>query len=184
MQESGLAMDIRKWLAETESPDAPEQLGVENLLLLKQADTSLDARRRRKRSSSDSSLLKAPSPQPRRQDGRTTKREHRRVQETTAEAQSVTSRSTSSELTDQTTASQRYARKPRRKTCPDKYEAGSKDIQGQDESQRQGRKVETRKSKRKSKRRKDDRTHLGIERNFQARNVSKDRLTVSVLYVF
>ncbi|KAJ4382869.1 hypothetical protein N0V86_002094 [Didymella sp. IMI 355093] len=48
----------------------------------------------------------------------------------------------------------------------------------QDKGQRPSRKNESRKSKRKLRRKKDEKTHNGIGEEFQARNVSKDRLTL------
>jgi hypothetical protein len=189
MQDLGLAMDIRKWLAEIESPVPSEQSDVEPFLLSKQTGSVLDARRRWKRSSSDSSVLKAPSPQPRRKSATTTERDHcnaietKETKETITEAHSNTFYSTRSDSIKQITASQHYTRKPRRKTRPDKYEAGLKKVEGQDDSQRPSRKSESKRSRRKPKRKKDDRTHNGVGHDFQARNVSRNRLTVSVLHI-
>ncbi|KAF2627751.1 hypothetical protein BU25DRAFT_448249 [Macroventuria anomochaeta] len=174
-------MDIRKWLAETESPVPSKQPGVEHFLLPRQPDHVPNVRRRRKRSSSDSSLLKASSPQPRRKGVPAIERDHRDVRDAFDRAHSDASCSTTSESTNSSTASQRYARKPRRKTRPDKYGAGSKRVKEQDKSHRPSRKNESRKSKRKSKRRKDDMTHNGIGQDLKARNVSKDRLTLKPL---
>lgn len=189
MQEPSLAMDIRKWLVEIESPVPSEQSGVRPFFLSRQTGSVLDARRRRKRSSSDSSLLKAPSPQPRRKSATATERDHhnakktKETKETIVEAHSDTSHSTRSDSIEQTNASQHYMRKPRRKTRPDKYEPGLKKVERQNKSQRPSRKSESKKSKRKPKRKKDDRTHNGVGHDFQARNVSKARLTVSVLHI-
>ena len=166
-------MDIRKWLAETENPISSEQPEVDRFPLPRQPDTAPDASRRRKRSSSDSSLLKPASPQPRRK-GVTAKKLDR------CEVPDLVniSCSTSGGSTGSSAASQRYARKPRRKTRADKYNVGSKNAKAQDEGQRPSRRSESRKSKRKSRRRKDEKTHHGIGQEFQARKVSKERLTV------
>lgn len=176
-------MDIRKWLAETESPVLSEQPEVERILLPRQPDAVPDARRRRKRSSSDISLLKAPFPQPR---CKANERDRYGVSDVVDEGHSDASHSGPSESTASSVVSQRYARKSRRKTRADKYAIGSKRTKEQEEGQRPSRKSESRKSKRKSRRKsrrtKDDKTHNGIGQEFQARNVSKDRLTVSVLH--
>jgi hypothetical protein len=171
-------MDIRKWLAETANPISSEQPEVDRFLLPRQPDTVPDARRRRKRSSSDSSLLKAASPQPRHKGVTAKKLDRCEVPSVVNEGYSDITLSTSGGSTGSSAASQRYARKPRRKTRADKYDVGSKRANAQDEGQRPSRKSESRKSKRKSRRRKDEKTHNGIGQEFQARNVSKERLTV------
>ena len=175
-------MDIRKWLAETESPVLSELPGVERFLLPRQPDPVPDVKRRRKRSSSDSSLLKAPSPRPWPKGIPALERDSHNVRNPVESVRSDASDSAPSELTDGSTVSQRYARKPRRKARPDKYDARLKRPKEQDESQHPNQKSESMKSKRKSKRREDERTHSGVRQVFQARNVSKDRLTVSVLH--
>lgn len=171
-------MDIRKWLAETENPISSEQPEVDRFPLPRQPDTAPDARRRRKRSSSDSSLLKAASPQPRRKGVTAKKLDRCEVPDVVNEDHSDISRSTSGGSTGSIAASQRYARKSRRKTRADKYNVGSKNAKTQDEGQRPSRRSDSRKSKRKSRRRKDEKNHNGIGREFQARNVAKERLTV------
>ncbi|KAL1657310.1 hypothetical protein SLS61_000356 [Didymella pomorum] len=171
-------MDIRKWLAETENPISSEQPEVDRFPLPRQPDTAPDARRRRKRSSSDSSLLKAASPQPRRKGFTAKKLDRCEVPDVVNEDHSDISRSTSGGSTGSIAASQRYARKSRRKTRADKYNVGSKNAKTQDEGQRPSRRSDSRKSKRKSRRRKDEKNHNGIGREFQARNVAKERLTL------
>lgn len=184
MQQTGLDMDIRKWLAETEHSVPAEQPSIVPFPLPRRPDHAPDARRRRKRSSSDSSLLTAPSPQPRRRGLPETKRDHRAVRDQVHGAHRETSRSTRSESTDHCSASKDYARKPRHKTRPDRYEARLYKPMEQDERQRPNQKSKTRKSKYMSKRRKGDKTHNGIGQDFQASNVSKDRLTVSAVHIW
>lgn len=178
MQQSGLEMDIRKWLAETENPIASKQPDVDRVLLPRQPDTVPDARRRRKRSSSDSSLLEAASPKLRHEGVKAEKLDGCEVPNVINKGHSDRSCSPSGRTTGSSAASQRYARKPRRKTRADKYDVESKRAVAQDEGQRASRKSVSRKSKRKSGRRKYERTHNGIRQEFQARNVSRERLTV------
>lgn len=173
-------MDIRKWLAETEDPVSSEQPEDGRFLLTRQPDTVLDARRRRKRSSSDSSLLKAASPQPRRKGNTARKLDRCEIPDVINEGLSDTSHSTSGRSTS-SHASQRYARKPRRKTRADKYDVEPKRGKERDAGQRPSRKSESKKSKRKFRRRKDEKTHNGIGQEFQAKNISRDRLTVRTM---
>lgn len=182
MQQSGLNMDIRKWLAATENSVLSEQPKAEHCLLSRQPDTVPDARQRRKRGSSDSSLLKAHSPRLRRKSVSVDERDRFGVPDAIDESHSDASRPGSTESAASSVVSQRYARKPRRKTRADKYDIGSKRTKKRSDDQRPSRKSESRKSKRKSRRQKGNKTHNGIGHDFQASNVSKDRLTVSVLH--
>ncbi|KAF1932241.1 uncharacterized protein M421DRAFT_89572 [Didymella exigua CBS 183.55] len=174
MQQLGLEMDIRKWLAETRDPVSSQQPGLERFLLPRQPDAVPDARRRRKRGSSDSSLLKDPSPQPGCKGVSANKRDRYGVPNVADEGHNDRSHSGSSISTASSAVSQRYARKPRRKARADKYATGSKRANEQDEGQRPGRKSESRKSKRK----KNEKTQNGIGKELQARNVSSDRSTL------
>lgn len=182
MQESGLEMDIRKWLAEIEIPVLSEQSGLERFLLPRRLDTVPEARRARKRSSSDSSMLKATFPQPRSKGISVDKRDRYSSPSVVEGNHSDISHSGSSKSTICSAVSQRYARKPRRKTRADKYVVGVRRAKAHDEDQRSSRKRASRKSKRKSQRKKDEKTHTGIGQEFEARNVSKHRLTVSMLH--
>ncbi|KAF3046458.1 hypothetical protein E8E12_009641 [Didymella heteroderae] len=172
-------MDIRKWLAETENPASSEQPELDRFLLPpSQHHTVPDARRRRKRSSSDSSLLEAASPQLWRKGTTAKKLERCEVPSVVNEGHSDISHSASGRPTGSSAASQRYARKPRHKTRADKYDIVSGKAKDQYEGQRPSRKSESRKSKRRSRRKKNESTHNGIGQDFQAGNVSKDRLTL------
>lgn len=171
-------MDIRKWLAETEVPVSSELPEWDRFLLPRQPGTVPDARRRRKHSSSDSSLSKVASPQPRRKGDTAKKLDGCEIPDVVNERPSDTSHSISGRSTSSSYASQRYARKPRRKTREDKYDVGSGRGKERDSGRRASRKSESKKSKRKSRRRKDGKTHNGIGQEFQAKNVSRDRLTV------
>lgn len=176
-------MDIRKWLAETDQAVHPEQPAVESFLLPKQPDSAPHARRRRKRASTDSSLLEIPSPQPRRKGVPAVERNYRDVRDATDRSHSDGSHYLrSSESVSDSTTSQRYARKPRRKMRLDRHEvAMTKRGKEQRANSHSNRKRESRKSKHRSRRKKIEKTHSGIGQEFYAKNVSKDRLTVRQL---
>jgi hypothetical protein len=143
-------MDIRRWLDETVLPEQPIEVPP--------APTSTKKpdrvpKKKRRRSSSDSSFLEAAS---RRKKTPPVRFE---VAETASEA-SHTSRSGSS------SSDQPYARKPRRKTRPERYDPTS-----------EHRKGESSKKKRKTRRKKVDKKGSGRVQSFHAKNVPKDRLT-------
>lgn len=175
-------MDIRRWLAETEAPIPFEQPTVEPFRILKQPAPIPDARRTRKRCLTDSSLLSTPSPQLRRKGVLARGRDRRDVGEKVDRAHSDISHSTRSESVSDRSSSQRYARQPRRKTHPDRYDVETKKSKEQKRASHVSRKSESKISKRKSRRSKAAKTHTGIGKQFHAKNVSKDRLTVRVLY--
>jgi hypothetical protein len=161
-------MDIRKWLDETVQPKA---LG-EPVEPREQAEPP-KRRRQRKRSKSDSSFL-APAPIPppsflRRRKSLPEIAQKPAIGRRTAD-DSASEAPQEATVSDSSTSS-RYARKPRRKTRPEHYEPGS--------HADRGRKGESKKTRRKSKRKKREQPGIGgIVQNFQAKNVSGDRLTV------
>ena len=106
----------------------------------------------RKRSRSDSSLLGPRPPSPRPQQ---------------ADSDGGTSKALHTTLSNCSTSS-RYARKPRRKTRPELYEPGSRVLQRH-------------KAKSKKTRHKRSKALPDMVQNFQAKNVSGDRLTVRCL---
>lgn len=133
-------MDIRKWLEETEQPEAPRE--------------TLRRKHPRRRSKSDSSFLEPLPP-----------RTHSPRQETRDKSVSEVPYPTSSDCSNDS----QYARKPRRKTRPDRYEPSSR--------VHRGRKDEGKKAQRRAKRKKNGKPGEVIQ-NFKAKNVSGDRLTV------
>jgi hypothetical protein len=181
MQDSGLNMDIEKWLVETEQPVPSEQPGFGTFLLPRQPGSVPDAGRRQKHSLSDSSWLQVPSPRPQRKGISAIEQDRHDVRD--KYDRSNASHSTRSESRSISAASQRYVRRPRRKTHPDRYEVGPMKVKQQDRNPHPSRKSESRKSKRKSKRRKDNKMYNGIGQDFHAKNVSMDRLTVRVLHM-
>lgn len=174
-------MDIRRWLAEIENPVPCKQSDLAHISL---PDPASNVRRIRKQTPSDSSLLEETSPQLRPR--RTTKveRECRDVEGVVGSGRSGTSQPSRSKWTNSIASSERFARRRRHKTRSDKYDPRSKRSTKHDESRSRRRKSESskskRKSQRKSKRQGVERTHNGIGQEFWARNVTRDRLTVSV----
>lgn len=167
-------MDIHKWLDETvlpvrppSSPNVPAQSSPVPFRPPRPSDTLLNKGRRRKRSTSDSSLLHvrtaAGGASPMRRpadaveggDGGTT----------CSDADGPDSSSESG------MSGQRYARKPRRKTRPERYGPAPKD----DKRHQKG---ESRKSKKRSRRKTAEKQGAGLVQSFHAKNVPQDRLTV------
>lgn len=176
-------MDIHRWLAETETPTPFGQPAVEPFLLPKKPNSVPGARRKRKRSSTDSSLLKAPSPQPRRKGVLAIEPDRLEAREAVDRARSDVSHSTRSDSASNSSTGQRYARKPRRKTCLDRYETDTKKGRGPEGTTHPSRKRESRKSKRRPKRKKSENAYSRTGQNFHAKNVPKDRLTVRALHM-
>lgn len=173
-------MDISKWLAETESPVPFKRLDAEQF---PRPDPLAEAQRKRQRSSSDSSLVTLCPPQPQPRGISAIERNRDDVQDDVDSIRSDTPPSIKSDSTDSSRASNTfYSRRRRHKTRPDKYEIRSK-ARKQGDSRDARRRNEPRKPKRKYKRIADGKTDNGVGREFRARNVSKDRLTVSVSYM-
>lgn len=171
-------MDIRRWLAEIESPVRSGCLRVEGFEPEREVVIPR-AGRRRKRSSSDSSLLKTQYPQSGRR-GISVGDEHTgHAAQRFVEALGSPSHLSRSDSTHSGAKERPYARKSRRKTRPEKYIAGSKRREEQARSRRPSRKNELKKSRRKSEHKKDGRSYSGVEREVQAEKFPKDRLTVS-----
>jgi hypothetical protein len=158
-------MDIRKWLDETVQSEAPGE-PVEHR---KQAEPT-KRRRQRKRSKSDSSFLTPAPPSLRRRRKSSPEIVQKAALERRTADDSASEAPQEATVSDSSTSS-RYARKPRRKTRPELYEPGC--------HADRGRKGESKKTRRKSKRKKREQPGIGgIVQNFQAKNVSGDRLTV------
>ncbi|KAH6638376.1 hypothetical protein C7974DRAFT_159766 [Boeremia exigua] len=178
MQQSGRKMDIRKWLAETESPVRFKRPDVEHFLLPKQPDPVPHTRRRQKCSSSDSSLLEELPSQSRPKDISTLEKPRNDVRDAVEVACSVAAHSAFSNSVGSSAARQRYARQPRRKIRPGKYDTQSKKLKEQKQTLHSDRAIGSKKSKQKSKQRSDGKLHNGIGHESLARTNSKDRLTL------
>lgn len=131
--------------------------------------------RRQARATSDSSLLDAP---PQRKQVSPSERAalvQDMADETNRPAATYpTSRSESS------ASSEPYRRKPRRKTRPERYGPAPKDAKERGPDTQQPRKGESKKTRRRPRRMKANKSGSGIVQSFQANNVRKDRLTVRV----
>jgi hypothetical protein len=181
-------MDIRTWLDGTvrpeplPSPDPLRQPGPPRFHPPKEPEGhaagagARRARRRPRQSSEDSSLLAAP-----------TVRSETPPSETEADIDGSGDDTACSDAyhpahhapPESSTSSQQYARRPRRKTRPELYEPTPKDAKERGTQLYRHRKGESNRSKRKSRRRKADKPGVGLVQSFHAKNVSKDRLTVS-----
>jgi hypothetical protein len=170
-------MDIRKWLEETVLPERPpslsEQRHMPEFLRPKNAEKAPREKRRRKPTSSDSSLL----------DARPVHKESPPVEEE-ADSRASTSESACSDVyhhtrsSESSIASQPYARQPRRKTRLERYEPASKHAKERGTQAGRHRKGKS-DTKRKSRRKKGDKPKISLAQSFHAKNVPKDRLTVS-----
>jgi hypothetical protein len=170
-------MDIQRWLDETilpERPTSPANKGKRNPVpLVKRPEQSSKGKRRRKPTTSDSSLLDTP---PQRKITPPVV-SHARFDEIADDsASSGASEPSSGSLSSM--SSHHYARKPRRKTRPERYEPAPKDVKERGTHIRRHRKGESSKTKRRHKRKKVDQLGTGIVQAFHAKNVSRDRLTV------
>ncbi|CAO2656751.1 Nn.00g055540.m01.CDS01 [Neocucurbitaria sp. VM-36] len=170
-------MDIGRWLDETVQPEHLPSLPQTSAVATfypKRPDPALGGRHRRERSKSDSSLL---DPLLRE---KTPKRKRNPPTEASTDdnANSEASHLTRSEPTGSNSSSQKYARRPRRKTHPERYEPSSKAVQERGKHAYRSRKGESKKSLRKSKRKKCEKPCSGIVQCFHAKNVSGDRLTL------
>jgi hypothetical protein len=170
-------MDIEQWLKDTAEAEAP-QLPTHNkasdfFYRAEQPRPVFQEKRARKRGKSDSSLL---DPQPVSQKAPPEK--PKPPTEPTVDENSEASRSSRTESTESKSSSQPYARKPRRKTRAERYEPKQKKERGK--YVHQSRMDKSKKTRRKSKRRKGETVQSGVAQSFDAKNVSRDRLTVRV----
>lgn len=157
-------------LPEQPPSDTKRQKEASNLLVGK-LDQAPKEKRQRKSSTVDSSLLEA-QPQRKRTPPALQADLDGSVDESMcSDASHFSTSSESSPL------SQPYARRPRRKTRLERYEPALMDVKEQGTHTRRRRKGESSRKKRKHNRKKD-KLSTGIVQGFQAKNVSKDRLTV------
>jgi hypothetical protein len=170
-------MDIQRWLKETAEAGPPpipvKDPGSAFFPHNERARLVFEEKHAQKRSKSDSSLLVpqphshvAPAKEPKLSIGKATD----------ASACSEASRSSRNGSTESESSSQRYARRPRRKTRPERYEPKPNKERGK--HIHQSRKDESKKSRRKFKRKKGEKSDSGVAQSFHAKNVSRDRLTV------
>jgi hypothetical protein len=165
-------MDIRKWLNETvlpkQPPSPPDQRSLPPLLEARETEQPHGEKRRRKRSTSDSSLLDT--------------RPQRKKTPPTEDAADVEGSACSeafhpaSQSSGSSKSSQKYARRSRHKTRPERYEPAAKEERGT--HTHRCRKGESKKTKRKAKSRKAEKPGTNIVQSFHAKNVPSDRLTV------
>ncbi|KAF2869443.1 hypothetical protein BDV95DRAFT_100711 [Massariosphaeria phaeospora] len=172
-----LGMDIRRWLDETvlpqQPPSPPEQRSLAPIPRREEPKQAPKQKSRRKRSTSDSSLLDA---HPRRR--KASPVEHKSDIEESADEDACSDASkSSSRSSGSSTSSQPYARRPRRKTRPERYEPTSKDIKERGTHLPRRGKGESKKTKRKSRRKKAEKPGAGMVQSFHAKNVPRDRLT-------
>lgn len=170
-------MDIHKWLSETvlpRLPPSPPGQGEEHHVpSLEKSKRFSNEQYKRKPSSSDSSLLDDP---PQRKKGPPSGRVPSIEEEPDENGNTDASRSTS--RSERSMSSKSYRRRPRRKTRSERYEPLSKDAKERGLHAQRRDKGESKKERRKTRRRKANRSGSGIVQSFQAKNVPRDRLTV------
>ncbi|KAH7076838.1 hypothetical protein BKA63DRAFT_291321 [Paraphoma chrysanthemicola] len=171
-------MDIGKWLDETEdaeqSLNPPRPPGHDFLRRVGKPKPMFRQKGTPTRSRSDSSLLE---PQPQSHRAPPAHPKPLTEQPSDADAYSKVSCPSRGDSAESESSSQRYARKPRRKTRLERYEPTSKK-QERGKYVHHSRKGESTKSKRKSKRMKGEGPANGMANTFHAKNVSGDRLTL------
>lgn len=173
-----LSMDIRKWLDETVLPQQPpspsphDQRHEYPALRIERARRAPIEKHKRKQSTSDSSLLD----DPRQRRSSVVPKQGNIIKENVNEGASAshpTSRSESS------VSSEPYRRKPRRKTRPERYEPVPQGARERGTHTRRQKKGESKKTSRISRRNKSGKPRNDIVESFQAKNVPRDRLTVT-----
>ncbi|KAF1839954.1 uncharacterized protein K460DRAFT_297270 [Cucurbitaria berberidis CBS 394.84] len=173
-------MDIRQWLDETVQfhldPKLPEQSGFDPSNYPGKPGPVSRGRHGRKPSKSDSSLLDPPA----LREKTPTKKKRRPPTENSTDqsAESDALHATHTVSPGSSISSQRYARRPRRKTRPERYEPSSKAVEERGKHAYRGRNGESTRSRHKSKRKKGEKPCSGIVQSFHAKNVSGDRLTL------
>ena len=170
-------MDIQKWLDETvlpeQPPSPPDHGSLPPLFQSREIGQTHREKRRRERSMSDSSLL----------DIRPQRRRASPIEDVADVEKNACSEAShpASQSSRSSKSSKKYARRPRHKTRPDRYEATANEIKKRGTHTHRLRKGETKKTKRKSKSKNAEKLGTGIIQSFQAKNVPSDRLTVRCL---
>ena len=128
----------------------------------------------RKRRTSDSSVLAPASLQ---HNTTTNKRKPLTHSGADSSTYSQASHATCSEASTGSTSTQKYTRRPRRKTRPERYDPSAKVVHERGHHAHRSQKRESKKVRRKSKR---DRVQkpASVVQCFHAKNVARDRLTV------
>jgi hypothetical protein len=172
-------MDIQRWLNDTELPEQPpspaspaKKRDAAPNLPNQRPDKASGEKRRREPSTSDSSLLDAPPQRKKKQPAAP-----QAILEESSDGSASSDVSHSSTGSEGSASSQPYAHRPRRKTRLERYEPASKHVKEQGTHIRRYRKGEPSRAKRGRKRSRVD--NVGAVQTFQAKNISKDRLTVS-----
>jgi hypothetical protein len=172
-------MDIQRWLDEivdAENPLVPAQTSGPNFLHRPDKPKSVFRKQRvPKRTKSDSSVL---APQPHSPNAPSEKRKRKRSINRIPDMDSCSevSRPSHNASTESKPSSACYARKPRRKTRLGRYEP--KQHKEPAKYAHHSRKSESKRSKCTSTRKKGEMMDSGVAQTFQAKNVSRDRLTV------
>jgi len=168
-------MDIRKWLDETVLPEQPPSLPDHHRSLVplfqpRAIEQTHREKHGRKRSTSDSSLL----------DTRPQRRKTSPIEDVADVEKNACSEAShpASQSSGGSKLSQKYARRPRHKTRPERYEATAKEVKKRGTHTHRLRKGETKKTKRKSKSKNAEKSGPSTVQSFQAKNVPSDRLTV------
>jgi hypothetical protein len=173
-------MDIHKWLSETvlpqQPPSPPGQREECHLTRIHGLERAPREKRGWEQSTSDSSLLDAP-PQHKKAPP------SGRVPPTEKEAVGHTDASHPTARSERSVSSEPYRRKPRRKTRPERYGPLSKDAEERGLHAQRREKDESNKERRTSQRKKASKSASGIVQSFQAKNVPRERLTVSSIPV-
>jgi len=170
-------MDIQKWLDDTAEakapPDSTETPGSNFFQRAEKPKPVFKEKHGRKRRQSDSSLL---DPQPHAH--KAPPKESKPPTECSPDASlySDASRPSRSDSAESESSSHRYARKPRRKTRLERYEP--KPVKERGKHVHRSRKDESKQTRRKSKRKKVEKSGSAVAQSFHAKNVSRDRLTV------
>lgn len=165
-------MDICKWLDETIFPEHPQS--PHTTLQLAEQDPRATTRPLFPRRRSESSILEQSSGTHRK------KRKKRNIPASARMPECACGKvpvRVDSESSHGSEPSERYARKPRRKTRPDRYEPSLK-VADRNTHVHQSRKDDSKKIRRPSKRKRKTTTGGGIGHEFCASNVSSDRLTL------
>lgn len=168
-------MDISKWLDEVAAAEKLVSFQSAPIPALRGREKGLKRKHTRERSRTDSSLLESLSPRP-----TTTTRPRNLPSEggTDESAHGEHPGHVRGDPTRFSTSSERYARRPRRKTRPGRYEHSPKVAGEWGRHVHRSRKGVVQKTQGKSKRKHEKKHGSGVGQDFYAKNVTGDRLTL------
>ena len=166
-------MDIRKWLTETVQPEPTPKHSPE--LVRSNHVDSAPRRKRRVHDTSDSSLLE---PLHRAASASPNQCNHFAERDANDHTEGEDLRSTYSCPSSINNSPQRYARRPRHKTRPERYEPSHTIAGKRKKDARRPDPGESKKSRRKPKQKTVGKSGNNTTHDFHAKNVSTDRLTV------